>query len=71
LQIHFVIEDPVMIGVRPMSWIILRKAVSKEEAGLKADRKGNVVCNVLMSANGQAYARTRYRLLNKLRGDEI
>jgi hypothetical protein len=60
-----------MIDVMPMSWIILRKAVSKEEAGLKADRKGNVVFNVLMSANGQAYVRTRYRLLNKVRGDEI
>jgi len=70
LQIHFVIEDPVTIDVRPMSWIILPKAASKEEAGLKADRKGSVVFNVLMSANGQAYARTTYRLLNKLRGDE-
>jgi hypothetical protein len=50
-----------------MIWIILRKAASKEEAGLKADKKGNVVFNVLMSAIGQAYARTRYRLLNKLK----
>ena len=45
MQIHFVIEDPVTIDVRPMSWIILRKAVSKEEAGLKADRMRNTLNN--------------------------
>jgi len=59
------IEDPATIGVKPMIWIILSKGVSKEELVLTPDREGNVVFNVLMSANGQAYARTRNRLLNK------
>ena len=45
LQIHLLIEDPVMIDVRAMSCIILPKAVSKEEAGLKADRMKNTLNN--------------------------
>ena len=59
------IEDPVTIGVKPMIWIILSKAVSKEELVWTPDREGNVVFNVLMSVNGQAYARTRDHLLNE------
>jgi len=61
------IEDPVMIDARLMSLIILSKAVSKDEVVLTADRRVNVALNVLMSANGQAYVRTRNRLLNKLK----
>jgi hypothetical protein len=43
-----------MIDVKAMIRIILREAASKDEAGLKADIRGNAVLNMLMSANGQA-----------------
>ena len=56
LQILMSIEDPVMIDVRLMSWVILRTAASNAEAGLNADRTGTVVYNVSVSADGPAYA---------------
>jgi hypothetical protein len=43
----------------------LRKAPSKEEAELKADRRGNAELNMLMSANGQAYVPKQNRPSNK------
>jgi hypothetical protein len=43
----------------------LREAASKEEAGLKADRRLNVVLNMLMSANGQACAPKQNHPSNK------
>jgi hypothetical protein len=43
----------------------LSKAVSNEEAVLKADRRGTVVFKVLMSANGQAYAQKQNHPPNK------
>jgi len=38
---------------------------------MRSQGKGNVVFNVLMSANGQAYARTGNRLLKKLKMQTI
>jgi hypothetical protein len=43
----------------------LRKAASKEEAGVKAERRMNVAINAQKSAIGQAYVQTRNALLNK------
>jgi hypothetical protein len=43
----------------------LREAASKEEVGLKADRRVNVVLNMLMSANGQACAAKQNHPSNK------
>jgi len=64
LQIHFWIEDPVVIDVKAMSQAILQKAASEEERTLSVDKRASVVINMLGLINGQAYAQTRNRLLN-------
>jgi hypothetical protein len=49
-----VTEDLVATGVRSMIWSFLRKAVSREEVAMKADRSGTIVSDLLIS-QAQAY----------------
>jgi hypothetical protein len=65
LEIHSLIEDAVTIDAKPMSWVILRTAVSKDEAGLKAERRMNVALNAQKSAIGQAYVAQKKHPQNK------
>jgi hypothetical protein len=52
------IEDPVMIGVKPMIWIILNKITSREERLLNIAKEMTGVQSVLWLVNGQAYVQT-------------
>lgn len=55
LQIHFLIEDPVMIDVKAMSRVILQKAASEDERVWSVDKRPSVASNMFGSINGQAY----------------